>query len=121
LAEYVGVLILLALVSVPVGLCLAWRARGTARRSQPADDGSEGAPGSVETSPGSLRPTPALGVGYFLAAVGFIAVQAAGLLLVPLALSFGELGDGGWIYGGGFLLPVVLGIAYLWRKGALGR
>jgi NADH:ubiquinone oxidoreductase subunit 3 (subunit A) len=121
LAEYVGVLILLALVSVPIGLGLAWSARGAARRSQPGADGSEGAPGSAETTPGSLRSTPALGAGYFLAAVGFVVVQAAGLLLVPLVLSFGELGDGDWIYGAGFLLPVVLGIAYLWRKGALGR
>lgn len=121
MAEYVGVLILLALVSVPIGLGLAWGARGAARRSPPGGDASEGAPGSAETSPGSLPSTPTLGAGYFLAAVGFVVVQAAGLLLVPLALSFGELGAGGWIYGAGFLLPVVLGIAYLWRKGALGR
>jgi len=112
LAEYVGVLILLALVSVPIGLGLAWAGRGAARRSRSGGERRLGSP---------ARPAPALGVGYFLAAVGFIVVQAAGLLLVPFALSFGALGDGGWIHGAGFLLPVAMGIAYLWRKGALGR
>jgi len=112
LAEYVGVLILLALVSVPIGLGLAWAGRGAARRSRSGGERRLGSP---------ARPAPALGVGYFLAAVGFIVVQAAGLLVVPCALSLGALGYGGGIHGAGFLLPVAMGIAYLWRKGALGR
>ena len=42
------------------------------------------------------------------------------IVLAPL-LAFGALGDGRWIHGAGFLLPAAMGIAYLWRKGALGR
>ncbi len=117
LAEYVGVLIMVALVSVTASLGLAWLGRRAARRSPSSR--LDTPPDPAENSP---RPAePAMGVGFFLSAVAFLVFQAAGLVLVPFALSFTGLGSEGLVQGAFFVLPLAVGFAYLWRKGALGR
>ena len=122
MAEYVGVLIMLALVSVPACLALAWLGRRAVRRSRSDRAALPPEPVDESSGPGEpAMPEPAMGVDFFLSAVAFLAFQAAGLLLVPFALSFGGLGFEGLIQGALFVLPLAVGFAYLWRKGALGR
>ncbi len=131
LAEYVGVLILLAMVSVPACLCLVLARRGRRRhraapgefsspgRASPAEPVGEGSAPSAES--GEREPVGAApGARLLLAAMAFLVLQAAALLLVPWALAFASLGSGGLVSGFFFLLPLAVGFAYLWRKGALG-
>jgi NADH:ubiquinone oxidoreductase subunit 3 (subunit A) len=110
MAEYVGVLILLVLVGVPACLCLAFEGRASPAASREAGETEDSAESST-----------VVGFGFFLAAVAFVVLQGVGLLLVAWALAFGGLGPAGLAHAIFFLLPLVVGFAYLWRQGALGR
>jgi NADH-quinone oxidoreductase subunit A len=117
LAEYVGVLIMLGLVAVPG--CLGW-VLITRRRREPGQ-GSPEAPGlagpPADASPSRAESSP--GAGFFLAAAAFVVLQAAGLVVVAWALAFGQRDTQGLAEIGFFLLPVAVGVAYLWRRGVL--
>jgi len=109
LAEYVGVLILLALISVPVSLWGLWGLRR--RRS--------GAGPPPPPPPVSGAEHGRAGAGFFLPAVVFLVFQAGALVLVPWALSQGVSGVGSLVAAGAFGLPLGVGFVYLWRRGAL--
>jgi NADH:ubiquinone oxidoreductase subunit 3 (subunit A) len=107
LAEYVGVLILLALISVPVCLWGLWGLR-------------RGRPGAGPPPPPvSGAEHRRAGAGFFLPAVVFLVFQAGALVLVPWALSQGVSGVGSLVAAGAFGLPLGVGFVYLWRRGAL--
>ena len=108
MAEYVGVLILLALISVPVCLWGLWGLRG--RGSRPPSS----APPQL-SEPSDRRAS----AGFFLAAVVFLVFQAGALVLVPWALAQGVSGARSLLAAGGFGLPLAVGFVYLWRRGAL--
>ena len=110
MAEYVGVLVLLALIGVPTLLLVAWAARGQGSPSAEAGD-----PSSSPEAPESA------GLGFFLAAVAFVVLEGAGLLMVAWALAAGPRGQTEWLQAALFVLPLTVGFAYAWRKGALGR
>ncbi|MDG2335885.1 MAG: NADH-quinone oxidoreductase subunit A [Myxococcota bacterium] len=109
MAEYVGVLILFALVSVPACLYLAIAGRGASARAQEA---------SSEPPPENARGAVP-GASLLVAAIAYLVLQAAVLLLVPWFLFFAELGPMGLVSGALFALPLLVGFAYLWSRGAL--
>lgn len=119
MAEYVGVLIMLGLVAVPG--CLGW-VLVTRHRREPGE-GSPEAPGlagpPADASLSRAESSPGAGSGFFLAAAAFVVLQAAGLVVVAWALAFGQRDTQGLAEIGFFLLPVAVGVAYLWRRGAL--
>ena len=106
MAEYVGVLILLALISVPVCVWGLW-----ALRRRP--------PGAGPPPPVSAAADRRPGAGFLLAAVVFLVFQAGALVLVPWALSQGGSGVRSLAAAGAFGLPLAVGFVYLWRRGAL--
>ena len=108
MAEYVGVLILLALIGVPTLFWVALASRGRAALTEPE-------------SPASHQDRETAGLGFFLAAVAFVVLEGAGLLMVVWALALGSRGQAGWVQAALFALPVAVGFAYVWRRGALGR
>jgi len=107
LAEYVGVLILLALISVPACLWGLWGLRGRG-------------PGSSDPPPAPAPPASdrRAGAGFFLAAVVFLVFQAGILVLIPWALA-GEVSGPRGLAAAAFGLPLGVGFVYLWRRGAL--
>ncbi len=109
MAEYVGVVIMLALVVVTA--CVVFLCRGRVPRSPSSD--LAGAPAPV-ASPGG-RTT----VGFFLAAIFFLILQLAGVALFGWAMSLYPLGESGFVAAVAFSLPVVLGVAYAWIRGVL--
>ena len=110
MAEYVGVLILLALIGLPILFCVALAARGQGSPSLPEAESSA-----------SHEAQETAGLGYFLAAVAFVILEGAGLLMVVWALASGPRGQAGWVQAALFVLPLAVGFAYAWRRGALGR
>ena len=58
-------------------------------------------------------------VRYYVFALLFVVFDVEVLLLYPWAVSFGDLGIGGFFAGALFLLILVVGFAYDWAKKAL--
>ncbi|MDE0886703.1 MAG: NADH-quinone oxidoreductase subunit A [Myxococcota bacterium] len=119
MAESVGVLILFALISVPACLYLVIAGRGAgssgpAREESAAPSPAPAAKPAPETARGAVP-----GASLLVAAIAYLVLQAAVLLLVPWVLFFVELGPVGLVSGALFALPLLVGFAYLWRRGAL--
>lgn len=58
-------------------------------------------------------------VGYYLFALLFLIFDVEATFLYPWAVVFREVGVAGLIEIGIFLLVLILGLVYAWRKGAL--
>ncbi len=58
-------------------------------------------------------------VGYYLFAILFLMFDVETIFLYPWAVSLGTFGPAGIASISFFLLVLVLGLAYAWRKGAL--
>lgn len=58
-------------------------------------------------------------VGYYLFAILFLMFDVETVFLYPWAVTARDLGTGGFIGIFFFLVILVLGLAYAWRKGAL--
>ena len=58
-------------------------------------------------------------VGYYLFALLFLVFDVEAAFLYPWAVVFKQVGGAALIEGGLFLLILVLGLAYAWKKGAL--
>ncbi len=58
-------------------------------------------------------------IKFYLVAMLFIVFDIEIIFLVPWAVIYRELGWFGFLEMGGFLLVLVLGLAYVWRKGGL--
>jgi NADH-quinone oxidoreductase subunit A len=58
-------------------------------------------------------------VGYYLFAILFLMFDVETVLLFPWALTVRELGSAGLISISFFIVILVLGLAYAWKKGAL--
>lgn len=60
-----------------------------------------------------------MNVGYYLFAILFLMFDVETVFLYPWAVVVKTLGAGGLLTIGFFLLVLVFGLAYAWRKGAL--
>ncbi len=58
-------------------------------------------------------------VGYYLFAILFLMFDVETVFLYPWAVVAGEMGTAALLSIGFFMLVLVLGLAYAWRKGAL--
>jgi len=58
-------------------------------------------------------------IGYYLFAILFLVFDVETVLLYPWAVVVGQMGAAALVSIGIFLLVLVLGLAYAWRKGAL--
>jgi len=58
-------------------------------------------------------------VRFYLVAILFIIFDLEAAFLFPWAVSLGETGWAGWITMMVFLLELIIGFAYAWKKGAL--
>jgi NADH-quinone oxidoreductase subunit A len=58
-------------------------------------------------------------VGYYLFALLFLVFDVEAAFLFPWAVVFREVGLGGLIEVGLFMVALLVGLAYAWRKGAL--
>ncbi len=58
-------------------------------------------------------------VGYYLFALLFLVFEVEAAFLYPWAVIFREAGRLGLLEVGGFILVLMAGLAYAWRKGAL--
>ena len=103
LAEYLGVLIILAIALALAAGLLATR----------------GSAGFGQSSGGQLLPRPRSAPALLLAALLFLVLDVAVVFVYPWAASFRALGMPGLVALGVFCLPLGVAIAYLWRRGAL--
>ena len=58
-------------------------------------------------------------VGYYRYAILFLMFDIETVFLFPWAVTAGELGSSGLVCGILFLVILIIGLAYAWRKGAL--
>lgn len=58
-------------------------------------------------------------VGYYLFAILYLVFDVETVLLFPWAVVMRDMGSGGLVSVGFFLVVLTLGLAYAWRKGAL--
>ena len=58
-------------------------------------------------------------VGYYLYAILFLMFDIETVFLFPWAVTAGELGSSALVCGILFLVILIIGLAYAWRKGAL--
>jgi NADH-quinone oxidoreductase subunit A len=73
-----------------------------------------------ECGVGTIGPTwIRFNVGYYLFALLFLVFDVEAAFLYPWALVFREVGLAGLIEVGIFVLVLIVGLAYAWRKGAL--
>lgn len=60
-----------------------------------------------------------LSVKFYLTAILFVVFDIEAVFIYPWAVQFRTLGWGGMVSMGGFLLTIVVALAYVWKKGAL--
>lgn len=114
LAEYSGVLLFLAIavlvsgVLVSVHLLLGPR-RAFAEKTEPFECGE---------SP-LVSPHQRFSVKFYLVAMLFVIFDVEALFFYPWGALFRELGGFGYAAMLVFLVPLVVGLFYEWRKGAL--
>jgi len=114
LSNWFPILILfaLAVVMVLVLTFLSWYLgpkRLTAIKAAPFECGSE--------SSGPARDR--FGVKFYMLALLFIVFDVEAVFLYPWAVLFQDLGWTGFVVMAVFLLPVVIGLVYEWKKGAM--
>lgn len=114
LPSYFPVLVLLVL-AVGLALAMSWMAwflgpkRVNAKKLAPFECGSE--------SVGSAHER--FGVKFYVVALLFIVFDVEAVFLYPWAINFQALGWFGLISMGIFVFTLVVGLVYVWRKGAL--
>ena len=113
-AEYVPILIILLLatalgvIGVGVGHLLGPR-RPTARKGEPYESGMR------PFGPGFRR----VPVHFYLMAVLFILFDIEIIFLLPWAVSLRRLGTYGLVTMGVFIIVLLVGYVYAWKKGAM--
>ncbi len=118
LSQYLPILIFLAIalglstafVFLPMGV-----ARLTGAHSPNAEKNSEYECGF----PAFEDPRSQFDVRFYLVAILFIIFDLEAAFLFPWAVSLGETGWVGWITMMVFLLELIIGFIYAWKKGAL--
>jgi len=82
-------------------------------------------PGAVKNAPYECGEKPIgsariqFNVGYYLFALLFLVFEVEAAFLYPWAVILREVGITGFLEVGAFVVILVLGLAYAWRKGAL--
>ena len=114
LFSYWPIAILVALTTVLAGVVivlghLLGPNRPTARKGQPYESGMQ------PIGPGTRQ----MPVRFYLVAVLFILFDIEVIFLLPWAVVFRQLGWFGLIEVGVFLVILLVGYAYAWKKGAL--
>ena len=118
LSQYLPILIFLAIalglsaafVFLPMGV-----SRLTGAHNPNAEKNSEYECGF----PAFEDPRSQFDVRFYLVAILFIIFDLEAAFLFPWAVSLGETGWAGWITMMVFLLELIIGFIYAWKKGAL--
>ncbi len=118
LSQYLPILIFLAIalglsaafVFLPMGV-----SRLTGAHSPNAEKNSEYECGF----PAFEDPRSQFDVRFYLVAILFIIFDLEAAFLFPWAVSLGETGWAGWITMMVFLVELIIGFIYAWKKGAL--
>lgn len=82
-------------------------------------------PGGIKTTPYECGLQPIgpswiqFNVGYYLIGLLFLVFDVEAAFLYPWAVAFRDVGLVGFIEVGVFLVILILGLAYAWKKGAL--
>ncbi len=82
-------------------------------------------PGAIKNEPYECGQEPIgpawiqFNVGYYLFGLLFLVFDVEAAFLYPWAVAFRDVGWIGFLEVGVFLLILILGLAYAWRKGAL--
>jgi len=113
-AKYASLLFLLVL-SIGIPLALVAVARMTAPKRLTT---TKGIPFECGMEPVD-EPRKRFSVKFFLVALLFLIFDVETIFIFPWAVLFRDLGVFGFIEMGIFLLILLLGLLYVWRKGAL--
>jgi NADH-quinone oxidoreductase subunit A len=114
LAEYAGVLVILAVATLfTAGILLFHRLAAPRRRFDAKDDAFE----CGESRDASRRGRHA--VKFHLVAILFVVLLVEALFFYLWGVVFSETGLAGLIAIGVFTLPLAVGLVYEWAKGAL--
>ena len=114
LAEYVGVLLLLAIAfALVVGMRVAHRWLGPRRSFPEKDEPFECGERQI------VSPRQRFPVQFYLVAILFVVFDVEATYFYPWGAVFRELGTPGLVAMGVFAVPLVAGLAYEWAKGAL--
>lgn len=114
LAEYLGVLIILAIaLLLAAGLMVVQATLGPKRvfdeKQEPFECGERPI----------VSPRQRFSVKFYLVAILFIVFDVEAVYFYPWGATFREVGVPGLIAIGVFTVPLVVGLAYEWAKGAL--
>jgi len=114
LAEYAGVLIILALATALTVAMLVLQLRlGPKRDFDEKLEPFECGESPVESPRGRYA------VRFFLVAILFVIFDVEAMFFYPWGAVFRELGMPGLVAIGVFTVPLVVGLVYEWKKGAL--
>jgi NADH-quinone oxidoreductase subunit A len=114
LAEYTGVLVILALSFALIVVLLGIQLRVGPRRVFP----SKQEPFECGESPVS-SPRRRVAVKFYLVAILFVVFDVEAIYFYPWGVVFRELGWFGFVAMLVFTLPLVVGLFYEWKKGGL--
>jgi NADH-quinone oxidoreductase subunit A len=114
LAEYVGVLLILALAVVLSGAMLALSLRLAPRRELAVKQEPFAGGGAVREAPRRR-----FAVRFYMLAVVFLVLDVGVVFLHPWGAVLRELGSLGLVGMGLFGVPLCVALAYAWGKGAL--
>ena len=114
LAEYVGVLIILAIALVIASALMAIHLYVGPRRSFPEKDEPFEC-GETQI----VSPRQRYAVKFYLVAILFVVFDVEAIYFYPWGATFREVGVPGLVAISIFTLPLVVGLVYEWSKGAL--
>ncbi|MEE3331310.1 MAG: NADH-quinone oxidoreductase subunit A [Myxococcota bacterium] len=112
--EYLGVLVLLGVAIAIVTLMMAIQFWAGPKRSFPAKQ----EPVDRGEQPDS-SPRKRFSVRFYLVAILFVVFDVGAISFYPWGATFREVGVPGLVAIGVFTVPLVVGLAYEWAKGAL--
>ena len=114
LAEYLGVLIILAMALVVAGALLGIHLFVGPRRKFPEKlEPFECGESQI------VSPRQRYAVKFYLVAILFVVFDVEAIYFYPWAATFREVGIPGLVAMAVFTLPLLVGLIYEWRKGAL--
>jgi NADH-quinone oxidoreductase subunit A len=114
LAEYSGVLVILAIAFLLAGGLMTVHLLVGPRRSFPEKD----AP--FESGEKQLvSPRQRYAVKFYLVAILFVVFDVEAIFFYPWGATFREVGFPGFVAISVFTVPLAIGLIYEWRKGAL--
>jgi NADH-quinone oxidoreductase subunit A len=114
LAEYVGVLLILALAVALTGAMLALNLRIAPRRDLAAKRDPYAGAGGVRSAPRRR-----FAVRFYVVAILFLVFDVAVVFLHPWSAVLRELGSPGLVAMALFIAPLGVAYVYAWGKGAL--